>query len=188
MEIIDDSIQPSDELWGPPPGHRLKSFSPWVDGLIRKKHKEGRYYFHPDPTLSVFTKSPRTLEFDQCVDVRNNLKPYFPAYTIAFRPGKMFPASTQATTVAVESHAGNVQRLEQKIRFLEAQLESQRPYVQLYRLGATSLFVALISLAAWALTGTGIPFHPLFAAGAIPAAIGVIIMAFLIRPGSERSK
>jgi hypothetical protein len=83
---------------------------------------------------------------------------------------------------------GKVLALERKIAFLEMQLESNRPYLQLYRLGAGSLFVAFLSLAVWLLTGTGIPFHPIFAIGVIPAAIGVIAMAFLIRPESSRKQ
>lgn len=82
----------------------------------------------------------------------------------------------------------SVAGLEQKIRFLEMQLESHRPYLQLYRLGAGSLLVAVLSLVVWLLTGTGIPFHPIFAIAVIPAAVGVILMAFLIRSSSKTPK
>ncbi len=74
-----------------------------------------------------------------------------------------------------------MRKLQERIQFLQSQLESQRPHLQLYRLGAGSLFVAVISLVVWLLTGTGIPFHPIFAAGVIPASLGVIAMGFLIR-------
>ena len=76
-------------------------------------------------------------------------------------------------------------KLEEKVRFLEAQLESQRPYLQLYRLGAGSLFIAVLSIVIWLITGIGIPFHPIFALGVIPVAIGVIVMAFMIRPAQK---
>ena len=79
-------------------------------------------------------------------------------------------------------------RLEAKIRFLESQLQSDRPYSQLYKLGAGSLFVAIVSLAFWALTGIGAPFHPIFAAVVIPVAIGVIVMAFLVRHDKRQGK
>ena len=90
----------------------------------------------------------------------------------------------EASTEQGLSHEPTVElrRLEEKVKFLEAQLHSQMPYLQLYRLGAGSLFVAIISIVIWLLTGTGIPFHPVFAAGVIPAALGVIAMAFLVRP------
>jgi hypothetical protein len=78
--------------------------------------------------------------------------------------------------------SAELRSLKEKACFLEAQLESQRPFLQLYRLGAGCLFVAIISIVIWLITGTGIPFHPIFAAGVIPAALGVIVMAFLIRP------
>jgi len=74
-----------------------------------------------------------------------------------------------------------LRRLEDKVKFLEAQLESYVPYLQLYRFGAAGLFIAIISVVIWLLTGTGFPFHPVFAAGVIPAALGVIAMAFLVR-------
>ena len=79
-----------------------------------------------------------------------------------------------------------IRALENRIRFLESQLEAQLPYRQLYRLGAGSLFVAVISVVIWLLTGTGIPFHPIFAAGVIPTSLGVIAMAFLVR--SDKSQ
>lgn len=83
-------------------------------------------------------------------------------------------------------HNRELRELRERIRFLEAQLESQSPYLQLYRLGAGGLFVAVISIVIWLLTGTGIPFHPLFAAGVIPASLGVIAMAFLVRTHKQQ--
>jgi len=71
--------------------------------------------------------------------------------------------------------------LRAKIRFLESQLHADKPYSRLYNLGAGSLFAAVISLTFWALTGVGVPFHPIFAAATVPASVGLIIMAFLTR-------
>jgi hypothetical protein len=79
-------------------------------------------------------------------------------------------------------------RLEAKVRFLEAELRSDRPYSQLYKLGAGSLFVALISLVFWGLTGIGAPFHPIFAATVAPASIGIVVMAFLVRRNKKQEK
>jgi hypothetical protein len=81
-----------------------------------------------------------------------------------------------------------LRKLEEKVRFLEAQIKSQRPYLQLYRLGAGSLFVAVLSIVVWLITGIGIPFHPIFALGVIPAAIGVIVMAFLVRSAKKAER
>lgn len=72
-------------------------------------------------------------------------------------------------------------RLETKILLLESELRNDRPHLQLYRFGAGSLLVAAASLIFWALTGIGAPFHPTFAAIVVPTAIGLIVMAFLIR-------
>lgn len=79
-------------------------------------------------------------------------------------------------------------RFEAKIHFLESQLHADRPYAQLYKLGAGSLFVAIISLAFWGLTGIGAPFHPIFAAAVLPASIGIIVMAFLVRHEKKEGK
>ena len=68
-----------------------------------------------------------------------------------------------------------------RIRFLEGQLRSNLPYMQMYKFGAGSLVVAIVSLIVWALTGAGVPFHPVFAALVIPASIGLMVMAFLVR-------
>ena len=74
-----------------------------------------------------------------------------------------------------------VQPLLDKIKFLEGQLRSTLPYLQMYKFGAGSLLVAIVSLIVWAFTGAGVPFHPVFAALVIPAAIGLMAMAFLVR-------
>jgi hypothetical protein len=78
--------------------------------------------------------------------------------------------------------------LAEKVHFLESQLQCDRPYLQLYRLGAGGLLGAVTSLVVWVITGIGIPFHPMFAAGVIPLSIAVIVMAFLIRPTSASSE
>jgi len=77
------------------------------------------------------------------------------------------------------------EELVNKIRLLEQQLQCDRPYLRLYRLGATSLVVAVLSILMWYFAGVGVPFHPAFAALVIPVAVGLMIMAVLMRP--ERS-
>lgn len=74
-----------------------------------------------------------------------------------------------------------VQLLLDKIKSLEIKLTSSLPYLQMYKFGAGSLLVAVVSLIVWAFTGAGVPFHPVFAALVIPAAIGLMVMAFLVR-------
>lgn len=88
---------------------------------------------------------------------------------------------TRDLLLAARSSLEKQERLEDRVRFLETQLRGDRPFSQLYKLGAGSLFVALMSLAFWAFTGIGAPFHPIFAAAVVPASIGAIAMAFLIR-------
>lgn len=90
--------------------------------------------------------------------------------------------------VAAGKSEEEVRKLRDKIKFLEAQLQSQKPYLQLYRLGAGSLFISIISIVVWLITGTGIPFHPIFAGGVIPVSLGVIAMAFLARSGKQTTK
>lgn len=72
-------------------------------------------------------------------------------------------------------------QLQAKVRFLEAQLRADLPYLQVYRFGGASLLMAIVSLAVWAVTGVGVPFHPVFAAMVVPVAIGVMVMAFFLR-------
>ena len=74
-----------------------------------------------------------------------------------------------------------VQSLLDRIKVLEGQVKSNLPYAQMYKFGAGSLLIAVLSLIVWAFTGAGVPFHPVFAAMVIPAAIGLMIMAFLVR-------
>jgi hypothetical protein len=78
--------------------------------------------------------------------------------------------------------------LQEKVRFLEAELRADRPYSQLYKLGAGGLFVAVISLVFWIITGIGAPFHPIFSAAVIPVSLGLIVMAFLIRHEKRQPK
>jgi hypothetical protein len=132
----------------------------WREVLYQQKRNAGRKYFSAPPTM---VPAELLLNLSDTAPEKGNL----------------------ATITQPEA---NVVALEQKIRVLEMQLESHRPYLQLYRLGAGSLLVAVLSLVVWLLTGTGIPFHPIFAIGVIPAAIGVIAMAFLIRSSSKDPK
>lgn len=90
---------------------------------------------------------------------------------------------TAASTPDIEA-----QRLLERVKFLEAQLRSSLPYLQMYKFGAGSLLVAVISLLAWLLTGTGAPFHPVFAVMVIPVAIGLMVMAFLVRRDIPNSR
>jgi len=92
-----------------------------------------------------------------------------------------------ATSVASCRPDMEVGQLLKRIEFLEAQLRSNVPYLQMYKFGAGSLLVALVSLLVWLFTGTGAPFHPIFAAMVIPAAIGLMVMAFLVRRDIPKS-
>jgi hypothetical protein len=109
-------------------------------------------------------------------------------------PPRTFQAATKPGTELMLIQAkkaeqlADVRRLRERIVFLETELESHRPYLQLFRLGAGSLFLSVISIVIWLVTGNGIPFHPVFAAGVTPAALGVIVMAFLIRPKSPKQQ
>ncbi len=95
-------------------------------------------------------------------------------------------SSSEAAGGAVRNQ--EVRRLEDKVKFLEAELRSDRSYLQLYRLGASGLLLAVVSLMVWAATGSGVPFHPIFAACVIPASLGVMAMAFLMRPDNKPKK
>jgi hypothetical protein len=74
-----------------------------------------------------------------------------------------------------------IRELESKVHFLENQLQNDKPHLQIYRLGAGSFLVAALSLLLWMFFGIAAPFHPIFAVLVIPAALGVMAMAFLIR-------
>jgi hypothetical protein len=111
--------------------------------------------------------------------------PKFPLYTVY--PGAIEVSETAASKALEvrQSTAATrdieVRKLQEKVKFLEMQLESDAPHLQLYRLGAGFVLMSVVSVVAWLLTGVGIPFHPLFAAIVTPAAAGVIAMAFLVR-------
>lgn len=75
------------------------------------------------------------------------------------------------------------ENLDAKVQFLEHQLRSQRIDLQLFRFGGGGFLVAVGSLLLWVFTGIGVPFHPVFAALAVPASVGTMVMAFLIHHG-----
>jgi hypothetical protein len=85
-------------------------------------------------------------------------------------------------SVEIDVQRSNIKELEQKVSMLEHQLRCDRPYLQLYRLGASTLLVAVISIVFWLLTGVGVPFHPVFATVVAPVSVALIIMAFLTKP------
>jgi hypothetical protein len=93
----------------------------------------------------------------------------------------VLPQETAAATAAACTPSLEVFQLQDRVKFLEAQLRSTLPYLQMYKFGAGSLLVAVISLLVWVVTGAGVPFHPVFAVMVIPAAIGLMVMAFLVR-------
>lgn len=72
-------------------------------------------------------------------------------------------------------------RLESRIRFLESQLQSDRLDLRLYRIGAYVFLLAVTSILMKAFAGVSVPFEIHFAWLAVPASIGVMIMAFLFR-------
>jgi hypothetical protein len=115
--------------------------------------------------------------------------------SVSLRPPSVeyIPYRRESGTTLVSFQSDNPglrqnEELSARIRFLESQLKTDRPYSQLYKFGAGSLFVALISLAFWAVTGIGAPFHPIFALGVVPAALGVMAMAFLVRREKRKDK
>jgi len=75
--------------------------------------------------------------------------------------------------------------LETKVKLLEKQLECDRPFAQIYRIGAVAIFGSTLSLLVWAFTGVGAPFHPVFALMGIPAGLAAIAMAFMVKRGME---
>jgi hypothetical protein len=78
-------------------------------------------------------------------------------------------------------HDKEKEDLKMKIELLEHQLHCDRSHLQLFRLGAASLLISLLSILFWWRTGVGAPFHPVFAAVVIPVAAGLMAMAFLIK-------
>jgi hypothetical protein len=73
------------------------------------------------------------------------------------------------------------EELQMKVQLLEHQLQCDRSHLQLFRVGAGSLLISLLSLAFWRITGVGAPFHPIFAAVVMPVSAGLMTMAFLIK-------
>lgn len=131
--------------------------SVWIESALKAKRSAGRLYFG---TSSENLYVPFVLN-----------KPSEEAFLV-------YPKSAEPPA--------DLGKLKERVAFLEAQLESHRPYLQLFRFGAGSLFLAVLSILTWLLNGTGIPFHPVFAAGVVPAALGVIAMSFLIRPKPQK--
>ncbi len=87
---------------------------------------------------------------------------------------------------AIESAESDKSKLEEKIRFLHHQLQSDKLHLQLYRYGAGGFLVSSLSLLVWVFTGVAAPFHPTFAALAIPVSIGVMAMGFLVRREEQK--
>jgi len=90
-------------------------------------------------------------------------------------------------TVSVP-HDKEKEDLETKIQLLEHQLQCDRSHLQLFRLGAASLLISLLSILFWRITGVGAPLHPVFAAVVVPISAGLMAMAFLIRSGKSEKK
>jgi hypothetical protein len=134
----------------------------------------GRVSFDPDP----YSNQKTSHDWVCFVDTGTRLAdPVQPSSSALQEPS---PCGVLTTDVGLA-------QLQARVRFLEAQLGTDRPYLQLYKLGGVSLLVAVISLIGWAITGIGVPFHPVFAAMVIPVAVGVLAMAFFLRGGNSQS-
>jgi hypothetical protein len=166
------------------------TFDTPLDFLLQKKKNAGRHYYHPAPTSTAPTKSTQFV-------ISGWLN--YPEEAMVSLPGKeeqamrlkyvthhrkLVPPPDLPATLQGQPPTTRVKELEKKVKFLESQLHCDRPYLQLYRLGAGGFLAAIISLVMWVAAGVGIPFHPIFAAGVIPLSIAIIVMAFLIRPPS----
>jgi DNA-binding response OmpR family regulator len=80
----------------------------------------------------------------------------------------------------------NVRDVVNQIALLQMALEANLPHLRLYRWGAAGLLMSIVSLAAWKLTGLGIPFHPFFACCGCITSLGTMVMAFLVKARSTR--
>ena len=158
----------------------------WLQDALQKKRLAGRTYFGPVPGVPAqfWSAQSQTLAWTYKVTWFQKSHPEgeFPRSFVMTPPAHFAEVQRRASESPqpANNHV-DAQVLQQRVRFLEAQLEADRPYLRLYRLGAGSLFVAILSLVVWLLTGAGMPFHPIFAAVVIPAAMGIIGMAFLLR-------
>jgi len=160
--------------------------------LVRRKRTKGRYYFHPSSNsvaIEYYLAEALISEpvgYPEALSANLSLEQ---ATAMGLKWHRRSLISSRDPT-ALLSEPVSLQQLQARVRFLESQLQSDKPHLQLYRFGATTLLISLISLVVWAVDGIGIPFHPLFAAGAIPVSIGVIVMALLTRPveGSDGTR
>jgi hypothetical protein len=165
-----------------------KRSAPWLEDAIQRKRVAGRKYFNPSPELVLTAGAgmecvPKNLRLEPRPKIifSGRIKTHDTEYANYLEQAERSGGWKTEHARHISDQSTELRTLQERINFLEAQLTSQRPYLQLYRLGAGSLFVALLSIVVWLLTGTGIPFHPIFAAGVIPASLGVIAMAFLMR-------
>jgi hypothetical protein len=78
------------------------------------------------------------------------------------------------------------ERLKMRIRLLERRPQKpEHAFTALYMCGAVSFWITAVSLAIWWLADIASPLHPIFASLVIPASVGVMGMAFLVRRGKE---
>jgi hypothetical protein len=157
--------------------------------LRQQKKTASRFYFHPDQAFFIDGKMLQggAARWAEGSTIGGRPRPEIVVTVPRLVVSGAESTEARSSAAVVTSADAEIRRLTERVRFLEAELRTDRPYLQLYRLGASSLLVSALSLMVWALTGIGIPFHPIFAGCVIPASLGVIAMAFLIRP-REKSK
>jgi uncharacterized membrane protein YqjE len=80
-----------------------------------------------------------------------------------------------------EAEVQRLRDLQTRLRLLEVQLQSQKPHLQLYRIGASTLLVSVASLVSWGMMGIAAPFHPIFALVVAPASVAIVAMAYLVK-------
>lgn len=178
--------------WPTPSGYPHLPFDIAVEILIQRKKIAGRFYFRPSVAAYPSLRSPLLTVDMVSVDPQHLLSGWrsHPVQVMTRFPRKEAEAMCLKDVPSQPIHQiappsppdQHIRDLEQKIQFLQSQLHTQEPYLQLYRLGASGFFMSLVSLITWFLFGLGVPFHPIFAAVVIPASVGVMIMAFLVRP------
>lgn len=171
--------------WQRLPYARFSSSDPFsgfkrVNLAMEEKRIAGRRYFNPgfEPRHSKILDDMRS-EGRIYIRLKDKGIVFHQKNTSSGRPDY---ASSQRKAEEEQSRDVLIHELQQEVELLKFQLRSASPYKQLYRLGATGLLLAVLSITVWTLTGVGLPFHPVFAFGMVPTCAVIIAIAFLVRP------
>src|ERR1017187_5421301 len=115
---------------------RYKPSAQWLEDALKDKRRAGRRYFNPTPAekwvLASSEQARRVRQKDR-IDSDEYIRTIHKLLGTRTEAERAERSSASVSESKRPGESAELRSLKEKVCFLEAQLESQRPFLQLYR-------------------------------------------------------